>query len=175
MPRSSTNSMKKKNIGYWALALAVIVSIIGLAVWQSRPIEGVERVANLGNEHIDSIESPHGGYNSSPPTSGPHIGSIAPWGLHDEPIPDEMQVHNLEDGGVLIQYREDELSDEQVEELEEIGVTTGRKHVIVAPYPDMEHTIALTAWNRILPLDSIDRDRILDFVRKYEGLDHHAR
>lgn len=167
--------MKKKTFGYWVLALAVLVGLVALAVWQSKPIEGVERVADLGNEHIESITSVHEEYNSSPPTSGPHIGSIAPWGVHSEPIPNETQVHNLEDGGILIQYRGDRLSKEQIDELEEVGTATGRKHVIVAPYLEMEHTIAVTAWNRLLALESVDTDLIGQFIRKYEGLDHHAR
>ena len=43
-------------------------------------------------------------YNSEPPTSGPHLPYIAPWGIHTRPIPNELQVHNLEDGGVMVQY-----------------------------------------------------------------------
>src|SRR5207244_699484 len=57
-----------------------------------------------GNLHIASPESPHQPYNSDPPTSGPHLPYIAPWGVHTRPIPRELQVHNLEDGGVVVQY-----------------------------------------------------------------------
>ena len=45
---------------------------------------------------------PHERYNSLPPTSGPHYPFTAPWGISSEPIPEELQVHNLEHGGVFI-------------------------------------------------------------------------
>src|SRR5579871_960806 len=38
-------------------------------------------VPSLGNEHIQSIESPHPPYNSKPPTSGPHVPFVARWGI----------------------------------------------------------------------------------------------
>lgn len=167
--------MKKKNIPYVLLGGAILIGIVALVVWQSKPIEGTQTIANLGNQHIDTVTSPHAHYNSSPPTSGPHIGSIAPWGVSDEPIPNERQVHNLEDGGVMVQYHPDRLTNEQVAELTEAAISVGRKHVIVAPYLEMEHAIAVSAWNRLLALESVDADLIGEFIRKYEGLDHHAR
>ncbi len=57
-----------------------------------------------GNTHIQSPGSPHPPYNSDPPTSGPHVPFIVRWGVHKVPITREIQVHNLEDGGVIIQY-----------------------------------------------------------------------
>ena len=48
---------------------------------------------------------PHVPYNSDPPTSGPHLPHIAPWGVHTRPITRELQVHNLEDGGVVVNYK----------------------------------------------------------------------
>ena len=47
-------------------------------------------------------------------------------------------------------------------------------HVILAPYPDMEPRIALTAWRRIDTMDAFDEKRILKFIRAYRGADHHA-
>jgi hypothetical protein len=44
-------------------------------------------------------------YNSVPPTSGPYAGATTDWGIHDRPIPNEIQVHMLRLGGVLVQYR----------------------------------------------------------------------
>lgn len=38
--------------------------------------------------------------------------------MKPQTVPNEMQVHNLEDGGVMIQYREDQLSKEQIEALD---------------------------------------------------------
>lgn len=77
-------------------------------------------VATLGNEHIASLTSGHPPYNSDPPTSGPHVGYIAPWGTHTVPIPKELQVHNLEDGGVAVPYNCPQGCPELVEKLKVI-------------------------------------------------------
>ena len=45
--------------------------------------------------------------------------------------------------------------------------------VILAPYPDMEFRIALTAWNRLESLEEFDEARIIKFIKEYRGLDHH--
>ncbi len=63
-----------------------------------------QSVPTLGNQHIPSLRAPHAPYNSVPPTSGPHTHDVAQWGVYRQQIPDELQVHNLEDGGVMIQY-----------------------------------------------------------------------
>jgi hypothetical protein len=63
-----------------------------------------KELPDLGNAHLQRLGDSHAPYNSEPPTSGPHMPGIAPWGFYDKPIPKEYQVHNLEDGGVLIQY-----------------------------------------------------------------------
>ena len=62
------------------------------------------RCPDQGNLHIQLETDAHVPYNSNPPTSGPHLPYIAPWGVHTEPISKELQVHNLEDGGVMVQY-----------------------------------------------------------------------
>ena len=150
------------------VAVAVFVGLLLSGMFREKP--GVY-VPSLGNRHLSSIDEPHIAYNSVPPTSGPHMPSIAPWGVHSEPIPDELQVHNLEDGGVMVQYQG--IDEETLSSLAEVV----RKHggsVILAPYPDMQSPIALTAWTRIETLDAFDRSAVERFIKAYEGIDHHA-
>jgi hypothetical protein len=142
----------------------------------------------LGNDHIATIESPHPPYNSKPPTSGPHVPMVARWGIYRSPIPNELQVHNLEDGGVVIQYNCKECND-LVQKLEQLGKEYFQKaqeekkkversryeHLIVAPYPGMESVIALTAWGKIDKLEQFDEARIKRFIEAYIGIDHHPR
>jgi hypothetical protein len=167
--------MKSSNRLIWLIIGVLGAGLIALAVIQSKPIEGVQNVGDQGNEHIGSITDDHIEYNSLPPTSGPHIGNIAPWGVHTDPIPNEVQVHNLEDGGVMIQYKPGSLSLDEVERLTRAAQDAGRDHIVVAPYAEMEHAIALTAWNRLLPLESVDSKQISQFIQRYEGIDHHIR
>lgn len=105
-------------------------------------------------------------YNSVPPTSGPHAGATTDWGIHDRPIPNEIQVHMLKLGGILVQYRPAEspaLEDPVAEGLKRLIGRLRTEHfekyckVIVAPYPSLPKKIALTAWGR---LDLFDAEEI---------------
>lgn len=130
-------------------------------------------VPTLGNQHLASVATPHVPYNTRPPTSGPHLPSIARWGIHTQPIPDELQVHNLEDGGVLVQYNCTDCQ-ELIAKLAAI-VSRYPDRVILAPYPKMETRIALTAWGRIDTFEDVDEARIVRFIEAYRGIDHHPR
>jgi hypothetical protein len=46
--------------------------------------------------------------------------------------------------------------------------------VILAPYPDMDGRIALTAWGRIDTFDELDSERVVAFIDAYAGVDHHV-
>lgn len=156
------------------IALVMAGAVIGWFAYQSQANLPGTPVPSQGNPHIQTVNEPHPPYNSDPPTSGPHVSYIAPWGIHTVPIQRELQVHNLEDGGVLVQYNCPQGCPELVEKLKAI-VSRYEKHVILAPYPGMDARIALTAWARIDKLDEFDEKRIVRFINAYKGIDHHAR
>lgn len=145
-------------VGYWAYRAAA-------------DLPGV-KLPDLGNAHIQLATEPHVPYNSDPPTSGPHLPYIAPWGIHTEPIVRELQVHNLEDGGVMVQYHCATPCPDLVAKLAQI-VRRYETQVILAPHPGMRTRIALTAWTRIDAFDDFDEARIVRFIRAYRGIDHH--
>lgn len=152
---------------------AVVVAVAGLmvvlAIMSQQPGESVE---TLGNEHIASVNAEHEAYNTDPPTSGPHTEEMAPWGVSRGPIADENQIHNLEDGGVVIQYG-DGVEPGKVRALATIAGDYER--VILAPRTTLpEDQIAVTAWGRIMRLNSVNEDKIRDFITTFEGQDHHA-
>ena len=136
------------------------------------PIPG-EFVASLGNDHIPTAETPHVPYNSDPPTSGPHLPYIAPWGVHIRPLAKELQVHNLEDGGVVINYKP-QCADQVQAGLRAIA-DRYPDHVVLAPYPTLDRCIALTAWTRIDKMDELDERRVVRFIEAYRGIDHHPQ
>jgi hypothetical protein len=160
----------------WILAIAAATVVLaagaGYFVYRAdADLPGVA-VADQGNRHIPTVGTPHEPYNSEPPTSGPHLPHIAPWGIHTRPIAPELQVHNLEDGGVLVQYSCD--CPDLVRDLARI-VERYDRYVILAPYPTMTSRIALTAWTRIDRMDALDERRTVRFIDAYRGRDHHAR
>ena len=157
----------------WVAIAVLALGLVGFVAWRevSRPNPG-QAVQSLGNQHIGPEQVGTILYNSTPPTSGPHLGQLARWGVHTEPIPNELQVHNLEDGGVLVQYNCEDC-EELVNQLAGV-VRRYDEHVILAPYPNTDSRIALTAWGRIDKLDAFDEQRIVSFIDAYAGVDHHA-
>ena len=166
--------MKLKKYRGWVVSILVIVVIIGVAVRSTREPEGVVKFSNMGNKHLSALDEKHEPYNSNPPTSGPHVNNKAPWGVSKEILPKELQINNLEDGGVIIQYNPEKVTPEEITLLEKI-VNQKRESIIVAPYYDMEYKIALTAWNRLLPLENVEEKQIDVFIGRYAGKDHHVR
>jgi len=167
----------RTNLGTIAISF-LITGLIGLSPAAAQPAPPKaftppgKEVPNLGNVHIKNPGDPHIPYNSTPPTSGPHLPTIAKWGISKTPVLNELQVHNLEDGGVMIQYS-CKNCDLLIAQLEKFTVKYNK--VIVAPYPDMKTPIALTAWGRIDTMDQPDEARIERFVKAYMGIDHHVR
>ena len=159
----------------WVLAGGVVViavAVVGYFAYRAVAELPGRSVPDLGNRHVQTADAPHVPYNSQPPTSGPHLPYIAPWGIYTEPIVNELQVHNLEDGGVLVQYNCPSGCEDLVAKLRGI-VERYPVHVILAPYPGMKTRIALTAWTRIDAFDEFDESRIVRFIKAYSGIDHH--
>ena len=161
---------RRVTLGASIAGVVVVAVIVGYFAYQAAPGQPGEKLADQGNRHIAAEGEPHEPYNSDPPTSGPHLPYIAPWGVHTRPIPPELQVHNLEDGGVIVQYNCE--CPELAEKLRGI-VRPYDRQVILAPYPAMKSKIALSAWTRLETLDDFDAQKITRFIRAYRGIDHH--
>ena len=126
-------------------------------------------------------------YSSDPPTSGFHREIFSPEFVNANPLPTVVQVHLLEHGNILLQYNcvcpataaalaeiaqefdsrllppgTSEPSFDQLKNAEESGLA-----VIVAPYPTMSHTIALTAWTRLTTMDSVNKADIISFINRW--------
>ena len=97
------------------------------------------------NDH--SVPTPDGTsakWNTSPPTSGPHFGQPAIWGSFTEPLLQAQVVHNLEHGGVFIQYGKD-VPQATVDQLQTF-YEQHRNGTLLAPLPSLGSRIALGAW-----------------------------
>lgn len=198
---NNIKAKKNKKILHLFIWIALISGFVAMIIWKSSSSEVLgQSITSLGNDHIESVSTGHIPYNSTPPTSGPHLDNIAPWGVSKEPIPNELQVHNLEDGGVMVQYwcgggfdfPENSVAEsnststaeviadyqkgcpELVSQLKEIVDRYGEQ-VLLAPYPELPAKIALTAWTRIDTFDEFDEKRIVNFIEAYRGIDHHVR
>lgn len=133
-----------------------------------------ETHADLGHGHIPNPRFPHGPYNSNPGTSGPHTPYTAPWGVHEKPVPQEVFIHNMEHGGVIIGYNCPQGCPDLAEELSEYA--DDHDLVIVAPNPGLDSPIVLAAWTHTLSLERMDdagREAIRRFFESFYGIDHH--
>jgi len=124
----------------------------------------VQSLANLGQDHLDP-GGKYSKYNSTPPTSGPHDPTPAPCGVTKEPIPNEVQVHDLEHGVIMVQYQPN-LDAGQVAQLEALGRSYD-SHVIVAPYPGLPTPVAATAWTKLMNLPNADTGKLKRFIGRY--------
>lgn len=108
-------------------------------------------------------------YNSVPPTSGPHWASPAPWGVQAAPLPNERQVHNLEHGGIMVQYKSSDQA--LIKQLEEFAKKQPNYpcYLIVAPYPAMDFTIAVTAWGVRDTMQAFDEAKLQAFLDAYRN------
>jgi hypothetical protein len=104
-------------------------------------------------------------YNSFPPSSGPHYAQPAPWGIYPDSIKQTILVHNLEHGGIVIQYGPG-ISKDDVEKLQSF-FEDDPYGVVVAPYAKLKDKIAATAWNE--PAYDQNQDANLDKVKPGHG------
>ncbi len=110
-------------------------------------------------------------YPTRPPTSGshwdlPHAG----WGVKDTAQDDERVVHNLEHGGIVINYKG--LSPDDLANVKTLvrRLTGGEyRKVLLRPYDQMDNGFVLTAWAWSLKLDRYDEAQLTKFVQGHYG------
>lgn len=98
-------------------------------------------------ERSHSVVNPNGTsplWNTDPPTSGPHYGVAAIFGIYEDELEMARVVHNLEHGGVYILYG-DEVPDETVEQLRAF-YDDHQTGTIMAPLDRLGDQFALGAW-----------------------------
>jgi Protein of unknown function (DUF3105) len=100
-----------------------------------------------GGKPLHSIRNPDATskqWNTFPPTSGPHYAEPAIFGVYNEPLQQARVIHNLEHGGVFIQYG-DKVPESTVAELQAF-YDDHKPGTLLAPLPQLGKSIALGAW-----------------------------
>jgi thiol-disulfide isomerase/thioredoxin len=169
-----------KKIPAFAIAVAAVLIAIAAAVFVLFPADSgggnsglsseapqnilqTEEFPILGQSHIGQGEPVD--YNSNPPTSGGHYGSVRPWGVFDQEVADQGALHNLEHGGIWITYRPD-LEQSSLRQLREITARYPNA-VLMSPRPENDSPIAIVSWGRVMRLESVDAENIDLYIRTY--------
>ena len=147
----------------------------------STDIDGVEQFPDPGRRHLAAGETlPLDEYNSFPPTSGPQAIDGAPPGIYAPDAEDEAfrevppfaeLLPILEQGGIVIYYDPDRLSDTDVEALQNIFVQSRREAgldllTLVALDDSLPAAIVATAWRHAMEIDVLDEDA-LDLLTEF--------
>ncbi len=168
--RQVTVRAQRRRLLVWGGGSLVVIATVAVVVALTirGPAGPGSRIGIIppGLNHLPDGQR-YAGYNSNPPTSGPHWASPAGWGAYREPLADETLVHNLEHGGVWISYKDAKDTD-LADKLAAIARRYERK-VIVTPRPANDAVIALAAWGRLQTLEAFDEAPIVAFIEAYRG------
>jgi hypothetical protein len=176
--RQAQAARRARTTRYTTIAVVAVLAVVGLALaWG--PISGLfnrggaalaqgQQFADQGRDHINAGQT-HAAYNSNPPTSGPHYAAPANWGIYDQPVADETLVHNLEHGGIVINYNCPTGCPELVQQLKDFAGQYKSKIVLAPrPNPDVPHRITLTAWTWLDGFNDFDAARIRAFIAAHK-------
>ena len=171
-------------IGGGILAAVIVVGVIVLAGGALNPAapavspsaapaiasascSNVQSFPSQGQDHIQPNQS-HPAYSSTPPTSGWHWANAQDWGIYTTPQVQEQLVHNLEHGGIIVQYNG--LSPAEIQMLTDI-VRRDSYHVILAPYPELpaDVQVALTAWTHLQTCTGVDENAVKTFTSAFRN------
>jgi hypothetical protein len=146
------------------LAVAGVV-VLGVLLWLSlRPepeLEGVVTFPRPSRGHEVNLNIPFG---ELPPAGGSHDPAWQTCGVYDEPINTANALHSMEHGAAWITHQPD-LPAEEIEAIRDHF--EGQTFTLISPYPEQRSPIVLTAWGVQLEVDSINDERVDQFIERY--------
>src|SRR5207302_1993640 len=158
--------------------VAALITVVVLLLPRSASVSvQMRQVVTEAASHVD--EGAPLTYRNRPPSSGMHYGTLpqsSEYRMYDTPLSPGRWVHMLEHGAVAILYRPDLCDAACVQQLGEVYDTAPRstlvgvRHLVITPYQDMDHAVAVVAWGYVDELDQMDKDRVMaDFKSKVDA------
>ncbi len=157
-----------------AAALAAVVLLLPRASTGSAQMR---QVVTEPASHVD--EGAPLSYRNRPPSSGTHYGTLPQpqeYRMWETPLSPGRWVHMLEHGAVAVLYRPDLCDAACVQQLGEFydaaprSTLVGVRHLVITPYQDMDHAVAVVAWGNVDEMDQMDKDRVMaDFKSKVDA------
>ncbi len=171
-PTKSKKQMEQSNSQWRWIVIGgvVIAAVIGLGylLFQDlrgpAPIESIEGLVEHEHQSRDHVDEEIAA-GDLPPVGGSHNPVWQNCGIYDEPVSIENAMHSLEHGAMWLAYQPD-LPQGEVESLQDL--VRGEEFVIMSPYPGLKSPVVLTAWEVQMELDSVEDDRLEEFVDRYQ-------
>ena len=164
----------------WGAGIVVLVGVLAALVvlFFPRPVQGsMRQVTTEPASHVD--EGAPLSYSHRPPSSGVHYGTLPQpneYRMWETPLSPGRWVHMLEHGAVAVLYRPDLCDANCVQQLGKFYDSAPRsnlvavRHLVITPYQDMDHAIAVVAWGYVDEMDQFEGDRIMaDFKSKVDA------
>ncbi|HBA89577.1 MAG TPA: hypothetical protein DCZ75_16795 [Geobacter sp.] len=132
-----------------------------------KALEDVQTFPSEGRYHLEPGEKWE--YGQTPPTSGPHDPVPIKPGFYKTPQAPEKLVHSLEHGDIVIYYEKPTPS--VLRQLKGWAKLHSGKWdgVIVTRLPGLGKTVILTAWTKLLRLDTFDPGKASAFIDAFRG------
>jgi hypothetical protein len=170
------------------LGVVAVVALLGLGGGSRPSVEEVRaslQAAGCTLQVADGVPASHAiaqpgdtsdKWNTDPPTSGPHYGIAAIFGIYEEPVEQARIVHDLEHGGVFIQYGDD-VPEAAVNQLRDF-YNRHENGTLMAPYPRLGNEFALGAWvadgdeetGYLAKCKTYDEQAVSDFFEAFQFL-----
>lgn len=176
----------KLNIYYRiASAVVIILMIVGFAfaglklgsgdnsrsVYKTTEIPGVHYEIARYSQHIsEPTPVDYTDLGHIPPTSGHHWPKWAKCGFYEEELPDELVVHNMEHGNIVISYNL--VKKEDLDSLKKSfsDVSLSKLWGVARFYSGIpEGQISLSTWGITDSFTNVDPSRIQRFFQVYHG------
>ena len=125
-----------------------------------------KRYPNEGRNHTSNPEAKIK-YKTFPPTSGTHFQTPAPWGTYPVAVDAIVAVHNLEHGGIIVNYGS-KVPPATVDLLE-AWVAEDPRGMLMFPLEKLGNKIALVAWTRLGKCTKFDEDAYTTFRDAFRG------
>jgi uncharacterized protein DUF3105 len=164
----------------WGAGIIVLVAaaLVVAFLFFPRPVQGsMQQVTTEPASHVD--EGSPLTYSHRPPSSGMHYGTLpqaAEYRMWDTPLTPGRWVHMLEHGAVAILYRPDLCDSACVQQLGQVydsapkSSLVGVRHLVITPYQDMDHAVAVVAWGYVDEMDQVDTNRVMaDYKSKVDA------
>jgi Protein of unknown function (DUF3105) len=168
-------AQRQRRLVWVAAGVAVLVVVVALVVFlfpKPGPPDQMRQVPLEAANHVE--EGAPLQYRNRPPSSGMHYGTLPQIGeyrMYDQPLSPGRWVHMLEHGAVAVLYRPDLCDAACVSVLASAWDAAPRssiipgKHLVVTPYQNMDHAVAVVAWGYVDEMDQADKDRVLSDIK----------